>query len=129
MIGKETEEPKILLFICDVISSGPSIVWVKYFSSSETILLKWFSKSTRTEGSAFSFIVRLAEVCFTKTFTIPDLAGKWFKTSSVIRWKPLVFGSSIISFWYTTINKYKLNSNLYHFGIKFAPQSIEWIEN
>ena len=63
LIGKETEEPKILLFICDVISSGPSIVWVKYFSSSETILLKWFSKSTRTEGSAFSFIVRLAEVC------------------------------------------------------------------
>jgi len=66
-------------------------------SDSETSLLKWVSKSVRTLGSAFSLIVRLAEVCFIKICTIPVRLGSAAMMLSVIKWNPLEKGFRVIS--------------------------------
>ena len=54
-------------------------------SFSDTNLLKWVSKSTLTEGSAFSLIVKLADVCLIKILAIPVINGKFLITWSVIK--------------------------------------------
>ena len=79
LIGNKTDVPSKLLLIWDVISSGPSKVCLKWVSFSETNLLKWVSKSSLTKGSEFSLIVRLAEVCLIKTWTIPVSKGSSLK--------------------------------------------------
>jgi hypothetical protein len=49
-------------------------------------------------GSAFSFKVKLAEVCFINTFTMPLIVGRILAICDVIKWNPLEKGASVISF-------------------------------
>lgn len=49
--------------MCEGMSSGPSRVWVYSGSFSFTKRFSHCSRSCLAEGSAFSWMIRLAEVC------------------------------------------------------------------
>ena len=65
------------------ISSGPSAVWIYRSLFSGTNFLKKFSISFKTEGSAFSWIIKDAEVCFINKVQLPSLIFD-NRTSSLI---------------------------------------------
>ena len=70
---------------------------------SGTIRLSATSMSVRTEGSAFSFNDRDADVCWIKTFMVPTLnlesSGTAATTSRVMRWYPRPGALTVMVFW------------------------------
>jgi hypothetical protein len=89
------------------ISSSPSMVCLNvpsWFHEAGTILFNAASMSCRTSGSAFSFIVKLADVCCTNILHIPILIcvisfDIVFWIWDVIKWQPLDGAVIEISCW------------------------------
>mmetsp|Transcript_29136 Transcript_29136/g.63706 ORF Transcript_29136/g.63706 Transcript_29136/m.63706 type:complete len:228 (+) Transcript_29136:228-911(+) len=93
LTGTLNEAPTSVLFTCAGMSSGPSKVCSKnsWFQDSGTMWLKAASMSVRTVGSAFSFMVRDAEVCRIDKFRRPTSQFARPGTPprvSVTRWQP-----------------------------------------
>lgn len=59
--------------MCEGMSSGPSDVWVNHACPSGTMRSIQRSRSCRADGSAFSWIVRLADVCRMRTVHRPSV--------------------------------------------------------
>jgi len=83
MIGIDNEVAVNADLICAGMSSGPSQVCVYNLSFSGTNLFSHFSRSCLAEGSAFSWINKLAEVCRTKTVHRPELKPDWETIDSI----------------------------------------------